>query len=128
IDAANMGKIFDPFFSTKERGTGLGLALVQHIVVDHGGQIEVASPSGAGTTFTLTLPSGDGDRQTSVGAAAGSGAVSGRPLAVAERVVRVASSRCNRAGDCGPKRSARSREAAPAAALPVAARARPSAA
>ena len=88
IGAANMAKIFDPFFSTKERGTGLGLALVQHIVVDHGGQIEVASPSGAGTTFTLTLPSGDGDRQTSVGAAAGSGAVSGRPLAVAERVVK----------------------------------------
>ena len=88
IGAANMAKIFDPFFSTKERGTGLGLALVQHIVVDHGGQIEVASPSGTGTTFTLTLPSGDGDRQTSVGAAAGSGAVSGRPLAVAERVVK----------------------------------------
>ena len=88
IGAANMAKIFDPFFSTKERGTGLGLALVQHIVVDHGGQIEVASPSGAGTTFTLTLPSGDGDRQTSVGAAAGSGAVGGRPLAVAERVVK----------------------------------------
>ena len=88
IGAANMAKIFDPFFSTKERGTGLGLALVQHIVVDHGGQIEVASPSGAGTTFTLTLPSGDGDRQTSVGAAAGGGAVGGRPLAVAERVVK----------------------------------------
>ena len=63
IGAADIGKIFDPFFSTKERGTGLGLALVQQIVVDHGGQIEVASPPGAGTTFTLTLPVGEGDRQ-----------------------------------------------------------------
>jgi signal transduction histidine kinase len=84
IGAANMAKIFDPFFSTKERGTGLGLALVQHIVVDHGGQIEVASPPGAGTTFTLTLPAGEGDRPNS---AAGGGAVSGGPVAVAERVV-----------------------------------------
>ena len=89
IGAADIGKIFDPFFSTKERGTGLGLALVQQIVVDHGGQIEVASPPGAGTTFTLTLPVGDAERQRSAPAAGGaaSGAVAGRPLAVAERVV-----------------------------------------
>jgi len=89
IGAADIGKVFDPFFSTKERGTGLGLALVQQVVVDHGGQIEVASPPGAGTTFTLTLPVGDAERQRSVPAADGatSGAVAGRPLAVAERVV-----------------------------------------
>jgi len=81
IGAADMSKIFDPFFSTKQRGTGLGLALVQQILVDHGGQIEVASPPGAGTTFTLTLPVGERS------AAAGGGAVPGRPVPVAERVV-----------------------------------------
>ena len=87
IGAANIGKIFDPFFSTKERGTGLGLALVQQILVDHGGQIEVASPPGAGTTFTLMLPMGE-DRPRSAASAAGGGAVGGGPISVAELVVK----------------------------------------
>jgi two-component system NtrC family sensor kinase len=56
IAPEHLGKIFDPFFSTKEKGTGLGLALVQQILAEHGGRIEVASPSGGGTVFTLTLP------------------------------------------------------------------------
>jgi signal transduction histidine kinase len=56
IPRENFGKIFDPFFSTKERGTGLGLALVQQIVVEHGGRIDVASGPGEGTTFSLTFP------------------------------------------------------------------------
>jgi signal transduction histidine kinase len=86
IGTADIGKIFDPFYSTKERGTGLGLALVQQIVVDHGGQIEVASLPGVGTTFTLTLPVGEADRQRSAPTGGGS-PVGSRPVAVAEPVV-----------------------------------------
>ena len=48
--------VFDPFFTTKEGGTGLGLAIVQKILLDMGGDIEVRSQQGIGTTFILKLP------------------------------------------------------------------------
>jgi two-component system sensor histidine kinase HydH len=56
IAAADVSHVFEPFFSTKPEGTGLGLALVHRIVQDHGGEIDVRSSPGLGTTFTLTLP------------------------------------------------------------------------
>jgi len=49
-------KIFDPFFTTKPEGTGLGLSISHGIVHDHHGTVDVESPVGEGTTFTLTFP------------------------------------------------------------------------
>ena len=59
IAAADLGQIFEPFFSTKSGGSGLGLALVHRIVQDHGGEIDVQSRPGDGSTFTLALPVAD---------------------------------------------------------------------
>lgn len=49
-------KVFSPFYTTKEKGTGLGLAVSLKIVEGHGGRIDVASTPGGGTTFTVRLP------------------------------------------------------------------------
>ncbi len=49
-------RLFDPFFSTKEGGTGLGLALTQQIVREHGGDIAVTSTAGKGASFVVSVP------------------------------------------------------------------------
>lgn len=51
-----IGKIFDPYFSTKHTGSGLGLAIVHSIISKHEGGIRVKSPQGSGTTFTILIP------------------------------------------------------------------------
>ena len=56
IPAELMEKIFDPFFSTKEKGSGLGLATTHAIVKNHEGHIEVESKEGEGAVFTIYLP------------------------------------------------------------------------
>jgi signal transduction histidine kinase len=49
-------KIFHPFYTTKDKGTGLGLAVINKIVTDHHGAITVSSVAGSGSTFTVRLP------------------------------------------------------------------------
>lgn len=56
IPESSLSAIFNPFFTTKEEGTGLGLALCQKIIQDHNGKITVQSEIGTGSTFTLCLP------------------------------------------------------------------------
>ena len=56
ITEPTMAKIFDPFFTTKFAGRGLGLAVVQGIVRDHHGAIDVVSTAGQGATFQILLP------------------------------------------------------------------------
>jgi signal transduction histidine kinase len=56
ISENNLIRIFDPFFSTKIQGAGLGLTTCQNIVTSHEGQIEVESAWGKGSVFTVSLP------------------------------------------------------------------------
>jgi signal transduction histidine kinase len=56
IPAAVAPRVFRPFFTTKAHGTGLGLALVQKIIVTHNGRVTVANEDGGGARFMVTLP------------------------------------------------------------------------
>ncbi len=65
IPPQQLAKIFDPFFTTKPRGrgTGLGLSVVQRLVLSHEGAIVVTTRSGAGTTFDIILPVNGGSER-----------------------------------------------------------------
>lgn len=56
MSAEGLEKIFEPLYTTKIQGTGLGLAVCQQVLAKHNGQMEVHSREGVGTTFTVTLP------------------------------------------------------------------------
>lgn len=56
INADDMGRLFEPYYTTREEGSGLGLMIVQRIVQDHGGQIEIVSKKDVGTSLTVLLP------------------------------------------------------------------------
>lgn len=56
IEQKDLDQIFTPFFTTKAEGSGLGLAVVHGIVTEHGGEIDVESVCGSGTSFTVTFP------------------------------------------------------------------------
>jgi len=60
ISPADLQRVFQPFYTTKHRGSGLGLPIVKKIVQAHGGMIEIASEPAKGTTVTLTLPADEG--------------------------------------------------------------------
>ena len=56
-----LNRVFDPYFSTKQQGNGLGLASCHSIITKHGGKITVTSELNQGTTFTMTLPAIEGE-------------------------------------------------------------------
>jgi signal transduction histidine kinase len=64
IDASVARRLFEPFFTTRPDGTGLGLATVREIILDHEGTINVVSTPGAGTRFEAWLPAADGNAAT----------------------------------------------------------------
>jgi two-component system sensor histidine kinase PilS (NtrC family) len=58
ISKSEVGKIFDPFYTTKPQGIGLGMAIAHKVIAGHGGSIDVETAVGEGTTITIELPRG----------------------------------------------------------------------
>ena len=79
IHPKHQKKIFDPYFTTKQKGSGLGLAVAYSIIAKHDGQLTVDSKLGQGTTFTILLPASEGthviDTRQTKGLIAGHGRI-----------------------------------------------------
>jgi signal transduction histidine kinase len=56
MSAGNLSRVFEPYFTTKSSGTGLGLLIVRRIVREHGGELSIESNEGEGLTLTIRLP------------------------------------------------------------------------
>jgi signal transduction histidine kinase len=56
ISPENLSRVFEPYFTTKSSGTGLGLLIVRRIVREHGGEMSIQSSEGKGLTLTIRLP------------------------------------------------------------------------
>jgi PAS domain S-box-containing protein len=80
ISADAIPRIFDPYYTTKKNGKGLGLATVYSIVKNHDGHITVKSETGAGTTFTIYLPAAESGAEESIYSEPISAAVKGKIL------------------------------------------------
>jgi signal transduction histidine kinase len=59
IEPKNISRVFEPYFTTRTKGSGLGLLIVQRIVRAHGGEIGIESAQGRGLTLTIRLPRAD---------------------------------------------------------------------
>ena len=56
IASENLGRVFDPYFTTKPEGTGLGMAMSAKILEEHGGSMVVTSEEGEGTSVVVDIP------------------------------------------------------------------------
>ena len=62
IDENNIERLFEPFYSTKHEGLGMGLSISQRIIKTHGGTMEAFNNREGGATFAFTLPASQGDQ------------------------------------------------------------------
>ncbi|QLA16382.1 two-component system sensor histidine kinase NtrB [Desulfolutivibrio sulfoxidireducens] len=88
VAPGNLPFVFDPFFSTKPRGAGIGLTMVRKIVMEHGGEVSVHSSPGAGTRITVRLPRADPENMEWAGESGPAGSLVGEDLDACSLIVK----------------------------------------